>query len=200
MSGDGTLRKTRSTGDIPTTDIQRPGQVYIASSSRYSESNSDAADRTLPLNDETQDTFLLTVSSTMSRELQRADPGLGQVQSAAPAVVELPEDAQAQATVQHPVPVATVDQHNRLPPRLHNRSLYSRTMAYFGYGRDASRARRSLVALLWNLGWGFVQVRAATIFPSITNAQPRNLYLDRRYYISSGIIASLGEPNRPRFE
>jgi len=158
MSGDGTLRKTRSTGDIPTTDIQRPGQVYIASSSRYSESNSDAADRTLPLNDETQDTFLLTVSSTMSRELQRADPGLGQVQSAAPAVVELPEDAQAQATVQHPVHVATVDQHNRLPPRLHNRSLYSRTMAYFGYGRDASRARRSLVALLWNLGWGFVQI------------------------------------------
>jgi len=42
-------------------------------------------------------------------------------------------------------------------PRPH-RSLYRKTLAFFGYGRGASRARRAFVSLIWNLGWGLVQV------------------------------------------
>jgi hypothetical protein len=169
MSGDGTLRRTRSTGDIPITEIQRPGIVHVVSSSRHSESNSDAIDRPLSSIDDTRDMSLLTVPSTMtmSRGSQSAGPVLSQVHSSP---VEEDAQAQTQADVQHPVTVATPDQHHRLPPRLHNRSLYSRTMAFFGYGRDASRARRSLVALLWNLGWGFLQVREPKIgcrFPMV---------------------------------
>ncbi|KAF8893330.1 hypothetical protein BD779DRAFT_1758941 [Infundibulicybe gibba] len=40
----------------------------------------------------------------------------------------------------------------------HNRSLYSRAMTFFGYGRGASRARKNLVSLYWHLGWGFIQI------------------------------------------
>jgi hypothetical protein len=79
---------------------------------------------------------------------------------------------------QPPQPIITVDAHIRptwptsAPPssvntmpdphpplrRQHNRSHYTRIMAFFGYGRTASRARRMIVSLLWNLSWGFVQV------------------------------------------
>ena len=38
------------------------------------------------------------------------------------------------------------------------RTWYARMMAFFGYGRRASKARRELVSLIWNLCWGFVQV------------------------------------------
>lgn len=31
-------------------------------------------------------------------------------------------------------------------------------MGFFGYGRGASRARRSFVSLVWNLSWGFTQI------------------------------------------
>ncbi|KAJ6625635.1 hypothetical protein B0H10DRAFT_1782845 [Mycena sp. CBHHK59/15] len=41
---------------------------------------------------------------------------------------------------------------------IHNASLYSRTMIFFGYGRGASRARKLLVSLWYNLAWGFVQI------------------------------------------
>jgi hypothetical protein len=45
-----------------------------------------------------------------------------------------------------------------LPPRQHNRSIYSRTMAFFGYGRGASRVRRAQVGLVYNMCWGLIQV------------------------------------------
>lgn len=41
-----------------------------------------------------------------------------------------------------------------LPPYT---TWYGRTMAFFGYGRRSSKARRELVTLIWNLSWGFVQ-------------------------------------------
>ncbi|KAF8161091.1 hypothetical protein B0H34DRAFT_788231 [Crassisporium funariophilum] len=40
----------------------------------------------------------------------------------------------------------------------HNTSLYVRVMTYFGLGRRASHARKSLVSVIWNLCWGFVQI------------------------------------------
>ncbi|KAF7321315.1 RING-type domain-containing protein [Mycena kentingensis (nom. inval.)] len=37
-------------------------------------------------------------------------------------------------------------------------SLHARLLAFFGYGRGASRARKQLVSLFYNLCWGFVQI------------------------------------------
>ncbi|KAJ7072322.1 hypothetical protein C8F01DRAFT_973331 [Mycena amicta] len=42
------------------------------------------------------------------------------------------------------------------PPTTHNVSFYS-LITFFGYGR-ASRARKQLVSLVYNLSWGFVQI------------------------------------------
>jgi len=47
--------------------------------------------------------------------------------------------------------------------REHNLSLYTRTMAFFGYGREGSRKRRAYVSLLWNLASSLAQVRGLHI-------------------------------------
>lgn len=53
--------------------------------------------------------------------------------------------------IEHPLP--TITEH----PQPY-RTWYGRMMGFFGYGRRASKARRELVSLIWNLSWGFVQV------------------------------------------
>lgn len=45
-----------------------------------------------------------------------------------------------------------------LPETEPYQSRFGRTMAFFGYGRRASKARRALVSLVWNISWGFVQL------------------------------------------
>ncbi|KAF8210284.1 hypothetical protein K438DRAFT_1570472 [Mycena galopus ATCC 62051] len=40
----------------------------------------------------------------------------------------------------------------------HNVSTYTRVLTFLGYGRGASRERKLLVSLWYNLAWGFVQV------------------------------------------
>src|SRR5882757_3306268 len=91
------LRRTLSTGDIPSRDTTRPHRVRVSINHRHP-----------------------------------------------------PEEVPA-TTVPDPVAVVTV------PERQPYRTWYGRTMTFFGYGRRASKARRALVSLLWNLSWGVVQ-------------------------------------------
>ncbi|KDR75897.1 hypothetical protein GALMADRAFT_68821 [Galerina marginata CBS 339.88] len=68
-------------------------------------------------------------------------------------------------------------QANRAGSIPRNLPLYVRLMMYFGVGRRASHARKSLVSLIWNVSWGFLQVVAiitmliltGTLFRSTTN-------------------------------
>lgn len=170
---DGSLRRIRSTGDIP----QRPASAHIPGTSRSSQSRYDSPDLRLPLNDDH------VGLSSLSPESQSAGGTPWRRWTPPPVITEHPDNAQAQdarpnhfADV-HP-PVMQAVHRPPLPPlRQHNRSLYSQTMAFFGYGRGASRARRSLVALLWNLTWGFVQV--CSVFDHIDPKSDR--HTDRHY-------------------
>jgi hypothetical protein len=91
------LRRTLSTGDIPSREVPRPHRARISASHR---------------------------SPTEEAPAETAPD---------PVVVFTTQDTQPYQT------------------------WYGRTMAFFGYGRRASKARRALVSLIWNLSWGFVQ-------------------------------------------
>ncbi|KAL1734678.1 hypothetical protein EV714DRAFT_268403 [Schizophyllum commune] len=54
-----------------------------------------------------------------------------------------------------------------IAPFRHDRSLYTRTREFFGYGRDGSRERRALVGLYWRLIWGLVQISVVIILLAI---------------------------------
>jgi hypothetical protein len=140
------LRRSRSTGDLPTGHLRRPERVRISPNHRYSESHARSTDRAS------------SSRSVAFDDHPRADPssiGHRSPISAArrpwsppPTVNEDPDEEPA---VPHPgLPVH--------PPPQQYRSLYGKTLAFFGYGRNASRARRAFVSLIWNLGWGLVQV------------------------------------------
>ena len=134
---DAPLRRIRSAGDIPRrTDLPHPEQASF----RMSES-SDIPDVRINIQP--------SIPATLSPRL---------VQS-----LEMVPTAASHTNSQHqgfpdPLVTSSLDQQDRHQQR---RSLYSRTLAYFGVGRGASHARKSLVSLIWNLSWGFSQVRVS---------------------------------------
>lgn len=140
------MRRIRSTGDINHETI-RPLSLPAAQNynHRYTQSYSDRARFPNELN----------VPPNLRRGPQSAGIPIGRMRSPPPARV--PEDRPSPP--RHHVAPVVYDPRHLPPPRQHNRSLYSKTMAFFGVGRNASRARRSLVSFLWNLAWSFVQVR-----------------------------------------
>ncbi|KAF7981866.1 hypothetical protein HWV62_31423 [Athelia sp. TMB] len=56
----------------------------------------------------------------------------------------------------HPAPPPA--HHDDAPETEPYQTRLGRILAFFGYGRRASKARRALVSLVWNLGWGFIQL------------------------------------------
>lgn len=62
-----------------------------------------------------------------------------------------------------------------IAPFRHDRSLYTRTKEFFGYGRTGSRERRALVGLYWRLCWGLTQIAAIVVLVAIAaNTQSPN--------------------------
>jgi hypothetical protein len=96
------LRRTLSTGDIPSRDISRPQRARISTNHRQPTEETPAA--------------------------------------------------------------AVPDVAFTVPETQPYRTWYGRTMAFFGYGRRASKARRALVSLVWNLSWGVVQFVVIVVF------------------------------------
>jgi len=133
-----TLRRTRSTGDIPVTDVPRPERVLLPP--RHSESHSSSI------------TAVPTTSSTVLDQPRSASvPNSSVAPRPPPSSIwtlsrPLVEDSQRD--------VASPEE----PPRGQNRSLYSKVLAFFGYGRNPSRVRKELVALIWSVSWGCAQV------------------------------------------
>lgn len=130
---DGVLRRVHSVGDLP----RRPEWAYIHSPLRAAQSTSDPYDfntheapRIRSLPPITQIT-LPTASSLPSLRLNtNADPS--------------PPPLHTQTTIPGPQPQI---------------ALRVRILTFFGLGRNATRARKSLVSAIWNILWGFVQVR-----------------------------------------
>jgi hypothetical protein len=143
---DGVLRRVRSVGDMP----RRPERAHVHSTIRMSESTSNPYNfdsneapgiRSSP---PTARIFLPTTSSLPPRQLDT---------NANPSPPTLP----TQTTTPGPQPQ---------PPNI---PLRVRILTFFGLGRRATRARKSLVSVIWNISWGFLQVsfRLTPIFLSI---------------------------------
>jgi len=134
---DAPLRRIRSAGDIPRrTDLPHPEQAPF----RMSES-SDIPDVQINI----QPSIPATLSSGPFQSLETAPTAASHTNS-------------EHQGFPNPLVANSPDQQDRHQQR---RSLYSRTLAYFGVGRGASHARKSLVSLIWNLSWGFSQVRVS---------------------------------------
>jgi hypothetical protein len=144
------LRRSRSEGDIPASDLPRPARIRTSPTFRYSESYARSIDRasssrTVAFEEHIRadsPTAVHRVSTSTARRLWSPPPTVTEtVDNEADPATSAGDDAAILAQMQR---------------RL---SWYARTLAFFGYGRSASRARRAFVSLIWNLGWGLVQVR-----------------------------------------
>jgi hypothetical protein len=141
------LRRSRSTGDIPGIESARPDLIRITPTSRHSESNPN------PSNGAS-----LPSSRTLTNEPQSSTTNTLAALQALPFPSGI-WNTQVEEEVDEPTRATSPERPNvnRAPPR-RRRSLYRATLAFFGFGRDASRARRELVYLIWALSAGFVQV------------------------------------------
>ena len=123
------LRRTRSTGDLPIADILRPDRAQTAPH-RYSESSSRMPPPTIA-----------TAHNTESP----ASPQVISPRLTWSPIVPLVEEE------------VLVDREGDATPR-RRRSLYGDILAFFGLGR-ASESRKELVSLIFNVTWSFIQVR-----------------------------------------
>ncbi|KAJ7170545.1 hypothetical protein C8R43DRAFT_874950 [Mycena crocata] len=128
------LRRIRSAGDMPVSSTIPSPEPARFQPSRYSESH-------------VPNVTIHDASSSAAPSMRRSPNSAGLViehmRSTAPPI---PEE----------IPVASPAPPPPPPPPLPTH--YSRIMTFFGYGRGASRARKLLVSLWYNLTWGFVQV------------------------------------------
>ncbi|KAK7057185.1 RING-type domain-containing protein [Favolaschia claudopus] len=142
------LRRIRSAGDRPvSSDLRTPEPVFLPS--RRSESGVQSLDPD-PIHDASSSSESATVVAppAMAPVPHSAGLAVERARSTAPPV---PEDTPVvQLPQPHPQPQSN-------PLTNHNVSSYSRIMTFFGYGRGASRQRKLLVSLWYNLAWGFVQ-------------------------------------------
>ncbi|KAJ6593910.1 hypothetical protein B0H19DRAFT_977069 [Mycena capillaripes] len=141
------LRRIRSAGDRPVSSTPEP---VLFRPSRRSESHVQSLGPQLPIPDASQSSSTVTVPPAIARGPNSAGLVIERSRSTVPTIHEHPDVPVALPAPPPPPP----------PPPLaaHNVSSYSRIMTFFGYGRGASRERKQLVSLWYNLAWGFVQV------------------------------------------
>ncbi|KAJ6586934.1 hypothetical protein DFH09DRAFT_239064 [Mycena vulgaris] len=136
------LRRIRSAGDMPVASTIRPSEPIFFHPSRYSESHVQPLDPTQPIRD---------APNPITVPPGPRSAGLVIERTRTPAPPPIPEHSEAPVV---PAPLAPP-----APPAPdHNVSTYSRIMTFLGYGRGASRARKLLVSLWYNMAWGFVQI------------------------------------------
>ena len=133
---DGVLRRVRSVGDLP----RRPERAHVHSAIRMSESISN------PYN----------FDSHEAPEIQSSPPT---ARIAPPTTSSLPLlqlDTNADPTLSTHTTIPVLDPQPQLPSVA--LPLRVRILTFFGLGRRATRARKSLVSVIWNISWGFLQV------------------------------------------
>ncbi|KAF7315741.1 RING-type domain-containing protein [Mycena indigotica] len=108
------------------------------------------------------------VDAPMSDSLRRTHS------APAPSAIRPPPPAALPSSLRHseshPPPSTSAHSPQLVPPTLPstpttatappttNPSVHTRIITFFGYGRGASRSRKQLVSLWYNLTWGFVQI------------------------------------------
>ncbi|KAJ7096312.1 hypothetical protein C8R44DRAFT_812698 [Mycena epipterygia] len=146
------LRRVRSAGDMPASSIIRPSEPVVFKPSRYSESHVHSDQ---PIHDAPASLNTITVPPAVARGPHSA----GLVIERIPEHPEIPAAEVAVPAAQFAVPAAQVAVPTPPAPpapplAAHNFSLST----FFGYGRGASRSRKLLVSLCYNLAWGLVQI------------------------------------------
>jgi len=144
------LRRIRSAGDRPVSSLRSPEPVLFQPS-RRSESGLQPLDPNLSIHDASPTPDTITVAPAMVRSPNSAGLVIERARSTVPPIHD-------DVSVALPVPPPLPPPPPPAPLATHNVSSYSRIMTFFGYGRGASRERKLLVSLWYNLAWGFVQV------------------------------------------
>ncbi|KAL0955910.1 hypothetical protein HGRIS_002101 [Hohenbuehelia grisea] len=139
------LRRSRSTGDLHPPQSRQNSHVRSPQHSRHSTTITHQHGRAPALN-LGEGASLVSSPPLAHREPRSARTstvGVGGIFSPPAAVVQGMDDAQA---------------HHQHLTIVYRQSWFSRTLAFFGYGRNASHSRRIFVSLLWNQGLGFTQI------------------------------------------
>ncbi|KAH7913172.1 hypothetical protein BJ138DRAFT_1146735 [Hygrophoropsis aurantiaca] len=123
------LRRTQSTGDIPTEPVQ-PGRARISASYRRSEHSGHVLDSSI---------FVRPVLPVASLEEVPSSWALPPIAIGSP----------ASTTTEPPSPRRR---------RRRRRSLLSRAKIFFGIGPHASKTRKALVSVTWAILFGFLQI------------------------------------------
>jgi hypothetical protein len=131
------LRRTRSTGDMPSTEIQRPSSVHLSPTFRRSESFRPGI---------TQERASHASHRAAAEQLETALPDPVSTTSPSP-----PTPLE--------IPVVHANPRRRETRSQTNRPLLLRLLGFFGIGRDSSKARKDLASVVLNLLWAFIQVR-----------------------------------------
>ena len=161
---DGVLRRVRSVGDLP----RRPERAHVHSTIRNSESISD------PYNFDSSETPGIQSSPPTARIPPPTTSSLPLLQldtNTNPSSPTLP--TQTTTPVLDPQPQSP---NIALPLRV-------RILTFFGLGRRATRARKSLVSVIWNISWGFLQVTFR--FTPFYQSKLRHIVRGNRSYADS---------------
>ncbi|KAK0504601.1 hypothetical protein EDD18DRAFT_1397530 [Armillaria luteobubalina] len=165
-TSDGTLRRIKSVGDLPEGSKGRNGDFSqnFKRSKEEHHSPSEGIDGNAEPGNSDNGAGPSTLRGLSKRSNSSSDIFLPKqaelVPSAPTAPARLSQDRVQQPT-QAARPATTapanVQTHGNQPAR-QPESRYRRILSFFGYGRGASRERRSNVSLGWNCCWGLAQI------------------------------------------
>ena len=137
------LRRVRSVGDLP----RRPERAHVHSTLRMSESTSN------PYNfDSYEPPEILRSSSPPTARIAPSTP----TTSSSPPLQLGTNPGPSSPTLHTQTTTPSLGSQSQ-PPNL-ALPLGVRVLTFFGLGRRATRARKSLVSVIWNISWGFLQV------------------------------------------
>ncbi|KAF7376155.1 hypothetical protein MSAN_00030400 [Mycena sanguinolenta] len=167
------LRRVKTTGDSPAS-VRAPEPVLFQPS-RRSESAAQTLDPILPIHGASAPLTPTAVIAppAMPRGPYSAGLAIEHPRPATPIAEDAPtalsagdtaalapEDAEdASTALRAPLPLPLPPPPPPPAPLVtHNVSTYTQIMSFLGYGRGASRERKLLLSMLYNLGWGTAQV------------------------------------------
>ncbi|PBK74370.1 hypothetical protein ARMSODRAFT_952005 [Armillaria solidipes] len=166
-TSDGTLRRIKSLGDLPKGPTDR-NEEFLQNFKRSKDEHhgpSDGVEGNVGHGNSDNGAGPSTLRLPSKRSSSSSDISLPKqaelvVQPAPTAPPRLSQDRvqlPAQAARPAATAPATVQTHGNQPAR-QPESRYRRILSFFGYGRGASRERRSNVSLGWNCCWGLAQI------------------------------------------
>ncbi|KAG7449523.1 uncharacterized protein BT62DRAFT_985126 [Guyanagaster necrorhizus] len=167
LTSDGTLRRIKSLGDLPKGSTE-PSEDFLQNLKRSKHEHHDRSDggveRDVEHDNSDNGVGPSTIRPLSKRSNSSSHISLSKqtelVQSAPSSPFRLSQERveqPAQAVRPAATAPAIAETHGHQPER-QPQSRYRRIMTFFGYGRGASRERRSNVSLGWNCCWGLAQI------------------------------------------